>query len=513
MFGTARKIGLVALAFSVLTVSSASAASTYYVSPTGTAAVETGCVPLAPCDLPTTVNASALVDGDEVVLLPGTYTLTSPLSISKALTVRGTVSPADTVITSNLTAPIVIDNSGATLGRVKVDSTNSSNLAGVSLNHGTLERSIVVSQSAMGCNVLDGKISDTICVAHAAGSSGYHGAGIASSFATSGLTASLTLRNVTAIGKGSSYSDGLFVRTDGGAGSVVVNARASIFLGGPGGIASNSRDVFGTNVGGTAVITTGLSNYSTTGSSGSFVSITASPLTGAKNVAGPITFVDAANDDYHLSRSTLSAIDLGGEPAGDGSSGTTDVDAEQRKQGVAIDIGADEIDNVGPAAPTLFGSVDRSQVGFTGQSESISLVHVTEDGADVCAATSDLRGSFFCMIGGITNGVHTYRAYADDFLGNKSAPSRDVTVTINVDYEKPVLKKRSVKTKSRKTTIKFTANEAATFTCKLDKGKVKTCKSPYKTKKLKKGKHKLVVTATDTAGLVSKPLTIKWTVK
>ena len=46
-----------------------------------------------------------------------------------------------------------------------------------------------------------------------------------------------------------------------------------------------------------------------------------------------------------------------------------------------------------------------------------------------------------------------------------------------------------------------------------DKGKFKTCKSPYKKSKLKLGKHKLQIKATDAAGNVSLIKTIKWTVK
>lgn len=49
--------------------------------------------------------------------------------------------------------------------------------------------------------------------------------------------------------------------------------------------------------------------------------------------------------------------------------------------------------------------------------------------------------------------------------------------------------------------FKFKASESgATFDCKLDRGKLKACNSPYRTPKLKLGKHKLAVTATDVAG-------------
>jgi hypothetical protein len=82
------------------------------------------------------------------------------------------------------------------------------------------------------------------------------------------------------------------------------------------------------------------------------------------------------------------------------------------------------------------------------------------------------------------------------------------------DTTKPkikVSKKPKSKTTSKKLKVVFKANEPATFRCKLDKGKFKKCKSPYK-KTVKRGKHRLQIKATDAAGNVSSTKTIKWTV-
>jgi hypothetical protein len=83
------------------------------------------------------------------------------------------------------------------------------------------------------------------------------------------------------------------------------------------------------------------------------------------------------------------------------------------------------------------------------------------------------------------------------------------------DTLKPTItisKKPKATTTSTKFNVTFKASETATFQCKLDKGKFKTCKSPYKAK-VKVGKHKLQIKATDAAGNVSLVKTIKWTVK
>ena len=50
-------------------------------------------------------------------------------------------------------------------------------------------------------------------------------------------------------------------------------------------------------------------------------------------------------------------------------------------------------------------------------------------------------------------------------------------------------------------TLRFSSDEpGASFECKLDKGKFKSCTSPKKYKKLDDGKHKFFVLATDAAG-------------
>jgi hypothetical protein len=59
-----------------------------------------------------------------------------------------------------------------------------------------------------------------------------------------------------------------------------------------------------------------------------------------------------------------------------------------------------------------------------------------------------------------------------------------------------------VKTAGRKARdkLKLKANEPVTFKCKVDRKRAKRCKARYKTPKLKLGKHKVKVTATDRAG-------------
>ncbi|MBM7516961.1 hypothetical protein [Nocardioides nitrophenolicus] len=71
-------------------------------------------------------------------------------------------------------------------------------------------------------------------------------------------------------------------------------------------------------------------------------------------------------------------------------------------------------------------------------------------------------------------------------------------------------KKRTSATRARFT---FGSEPGVTFTCRLDKREPKACASPYRVKKLKRGKHKVTITATDAAGNVDPtPARFSWRV-
>ena len=83
---------------------------------------------------------------------------------------------------------------------------------------------------------------------------------------------------------------------------------------------------------------------------------------------------------------------------------------------------------------------------------------------------------------------------ADEFT--PPAPPADTTPP-----ETTIDKGPKKKGKSKKATFKFSSSEAgSTFVCKVDKKAEAPCTSPLKLKRLKPGKHKLTVVATDSAG-------------
>lgn len=89
---------------------------------------------------------------------------------------------------------------------------------------------------------------------------------------------------------------------------------------------------------------------------------------------------------------------------------------------------------------------------------------------------------------------------ADEYVPDTTPP--------DTAFSKTVKKK----THKRKAVFGFYSNEAATFSCVVDKRKVAPCSSPYKVKVKKRGKHTLTVVATDAAGNVD-PTPAVWTWK
>jgi subtilisin-like proprotein convertase family protein len=99
-----------------------------------------------------------------------------------------------------------------------------------------------------------------------------------------------------------------------------------------------------------------------------------------------------------------------------------------------------------------------------------------------------------------------------------SVPTLQVTTTTggfngNTAPDTSITKKPKSSTKAS-AKVKFTSTEPATFECKLDKLKWKSCTSPFKVRHLKVGKHTLQVRAIDAAGLAdASPAKVKWRVK
>ena len=301
-----------------------------YASPTGGGAPAT-CSSAAPCSIADALSNTYLLNGDDVILTPGTYTVPFEITITKAIDVYGIGAASATVVESNGVANgFLINNAGAKLSNFVLHH-NSGTTAGVRLVAGDLERMIVRSSTGEGCELYAGFIRDSVCATDASSHSG-----LAVNVGGSSIY-TLSLRNVTAIGNGAANSHGIFVYADGAA-SVTLVGKSVIARG-------NSNDIWAASID-TAVInvTLSYSNFEDVGLGGSSTRTVTDPTTNSNQTAAPL-FVNAAGGDYRQAAGSPT-IDTGTH---DAFSGLIDFEGQTRPNGAANDIGADEYH--APAAP------------------------------------------------------------------------------------------------------------------------------------------------------------------
>jgi hypothetical protein len=112
----------------------------------------------------------------------------------------------------------------------------------------------------------------------------------------------------------------------------------------------------------------------------------------------------------------------------------------------------------------------------------------------------------------LEDGLNIVRVRATDPHGLTDPTPAEVD--FRVDTTAPATTIKRVRVKGRKATATFSASERdSTFECKLDRAKWTQCSSPYKTGKLKRGKHTLRVRATDSVGNRGTPAAKRFRVK
>jgi hypothetical protein len=146
-------------------------------------------------------------------------------------------------------------------------------------------------------------------------------------------------------------------------------------------------------------------------------------------------------------------------------------------------------------------------------------------GKGACNLTQGATGKARCQIAytpsQVGSSTHTLTAsYPGDAGHKKSQGSLQVKVVALVApaSARPntiIKKKPRRKTAKRSATFGFASDQpGSTFQCKLDKKPFRTCRSPFKAKKLKAGLHTFQVKAINLQGLADPtPATFKWQVK
>jgi hypothetical protein len=116
----------------------------------------------------------------------------------------------------------------------------------------------------------------------------------------------------------------------------------------------------------------------------------------------------------------------------------------------------------------------------------------------------------------LSNGSHTFQARATDAAGNADATPASRTFTVSLDVTAPMTTIDSGPadiTNQVNATFTFSADEPATFECKLDAGAYASCDSGDTFGPLDNGNHTFAVRATDAAGNVDPvPATKSWIV-
>lgn len=316
-------------------------ALTRYVSPAGSPS-DAVCDAGTPCEIHHAIQSVALPN-DEVIVLPGDYAISSPITVSKALDIHGadgqrrprlTGSPAPYLLHVTASGP-------AAIRHVEVEQDAGESSAVDAGGPVTLDDLIVTVTGGNGTGIVfrssGGVLRDSVVSTTGATTDLVSAAVLVD--ISDAPAARVALRNVTAIGSGPT-STGVGVRflcpplQACNAADSVVSVRNTIARG-------RRYDLSVQAAGGGVTLEPSYSNYDPTAT---FVFNAGVLLDGGHNQSAVPLFVDPSEGDFHQLAGSPT-IDAG---TTDALTGTTDIDGDARLIGAAPDIGADEFV---PSAP------------------------------------------------------------------------------------------------------------------------------------------------------------------
>ncbi len=210
---------------------------------------------------------------------------------------------------------------------------------------------------------------------------------------------------------------------------------------------------------------------------------------------------------------------------GDHTATATATDAAGNESPASGDVDFN-VDTTAPAAPTIDdpnNSVDDPFVvtdatptvsGNAGSAEAGATVRVYVNGNSVGTATAAGDGSWsLTLTSTLSDGTYTLTARATDAIGNQSPLTTAVNVRVDANNPTATLT-GTPNSRSNVTTpaFSFTADEPATFECRVDGGSWTVCTSPTTLAALLDGEHTFEVRAKDASGNYSTPKSYTWTV-
>jgi hypothetical protein len=331
--------GILAAAIVVcLAAPAGAAATTRYVSQTGVSSgLCTSPDPMDSTNPPCSLDwgYGQTVDGDELILAPGDYTLNPNLIITKAVDIHGAVGqPLPRLIGSASNLGVALVNPDASLRHLEIDYSGP-NEALDALASLMVEQVVARSSGGQGCVIeQDTTIRDSVCFDSAPN-------GVAAKFQPSSGTHTANMRNVTAVATGSG-SEGIFVTATNNPDQETLVGKNVIARGVSTDVAAQAGNTLTV-----ATATMSNSNYLTTAPTG-IGTATVTPAGTGTNQTGSPLFTDAASGNLHEATGSPT-IDAG---AVVDLMGTNDFDGDARTLGAAPDIGADEFIPAPPSGTT-----------------------------------------------------------------------------------------------------------------------------------------------------------------
>jgi hypothetical protein len=282
-----------------------------------------------PCDIQDAVEDPTVADGDEVVLLGGTYALplTDDVEVDEAIDLHGVAGETRPLI-SAVDGPALDVVAPARIHDLRAHSVNERGLDSFG-GAPIVERVVVTSENARACYPPEapGVLRDSVCYSEGTGVEA-----VGALVSTNG-SINYQLRNVTAIATGAG-SHGINFQTDNGI--FLVNVR-NLIADGP------AIDVRAAETGtGGVAIALQHSNYAVASPNGGGVAVT-QPGT-VNNQTAPAELVDPTASNFRQLPGSPT-IDAGGGPPDVDLLGSLDFDRQPRIQASAPDIGADEFDD------------------------------------------------------------------------------------------------------------------------------------------------------------------------
>jgi hypothetical protein len=389
------------------------------------------CTQANPCSLDDAVEHSSVQNGDEIIVMAGTYDdLTGDtLSIDNQINLHGAAGGPRPVIRENGIPDTLFafEVSNTTIADLEIENTGTSGsaMAVLGVANVVIERVVATAadNAAFGCGVHSVLIRDSVC-RNTHTSAPAPAAGV-----STGISNTVALRNVTVV----SPQNAIDVRASGSGVNVTWDLKNVIARGGTNDVVASQ------GTGATVAVNLAYSNYMNESPSGG---ATITPSTAPTNQEAAPVFVNAAGGNFHQQPSSPT-IDFGGPDM----LGATDFDGEPRTldgncDGTVLpDIGADEFNANCPAPPPEPEPQPESDTA----APDTTITKGPKDKTKKKTATFEFTGtdaravaSFQCKLDAaafapctsphtvkVKKGKHTFQVRAIDQAGNIGSPATD----------------------------------------------------------------------------------------